>query len=289
MSESPNKKIILITGCSSGFGMLCAVRLATQGHHVYATMRNLDKQSELLSELKIRDTTAEILELDVTVNETIKKAMHHIASKHGHLDILINNAGYGIGGAFEDLTDEDIRSQMETNFFGVLNVTREAIPLMRQRRQGKIINISSVAGFSASPFFSAYNCSKFALEAFSESLRYELQLFGIDVLLVQPGTYKTKIFYENRKYAKNFDNPESPYFPMSQHLKNKVSDYVESSKKNPEDVAELVSNLIVANKSKFRNIPDIETRIMAIMRKILPFSLYSWIIKTVTFKGLNNY
>ena len=115
------------------------------------------------------------------------------------LDCVVNNAGYGIGGAFEDLTQEEIREQMETNFFGVQNVIREALHLMRNRGEGRIINISSVSGFSASPCFGAYNASKWALEGFSESLRYELKPFGIKVLLIEPGIYKTKILTENRR------------------------------------------------------------------------------------------
>ena len=129
---------------------------------------------------------------------------------------------------------------METNFFGCQNETRAALPLMRNRSGAKIINISSVAGFSASPCFSAYNCSKWALEAFSESLRYELKYFGIDVLLVQPGTYKTPIFFENRKYAENFDNPDSPYYTMSLHFKNRIDQYIEECHKDTEEVAILI-------------------------------------------------
>jgi NAD(P)-dependent dehydrogenase (short-subunit alcohol dehydrogenase family) len=175
MSGAPKNKVVLITGCSSGFGLLIASRLASKNFIVYATMRNLDKQSPLLSEVNLRGGNINILKLDVTNKENVKEAISKIAAKEGYIDIVINNAGYGIGGFFEDLSDKEIRDQIETNFFGVQNVIREVIPLMRQRSHGKIINLSSVAGFSANPCFGAYNASKWALEGFSESLRYELK------------------------------------------------------------------------------------------------------------------
>ena len=194
-------KVILITGSSSGFGMLTAVRLAQAGHRVIATMRDLNSSGALLDEGKKSGHEIETFQLDVTNKRSIRDTVRNVAAKHGYIDVLVNNAGYGIGGFFEDLTDEEIRAQMETNFFGVQNVTREVIPVMRQRRSGKIINISSIAGLSAAPSFGAYNASKWALEGFSESLRYEMKIWGIDVCLIEPGTYKTKIFYENARYA----------------------------------------------------------------------------------------
>ncbi len=280
-------KIVLITGSSSGFGLLTAARLAAKGHHVIATMRDLNKQNALLSEVNRRGGEVDILRLDVTDQQMIQEAVSWISSKYGYVDVLVNNAGYGLGGFFEDLTQEEIRAQMEVNFFGVQNVTRAVIPLMRQRRRGKIINISSVAGFSASPAFSAYNASKWALEAFSESLRYELKFFGIDVLLIEPGTYKTKIFYENARYARYFDHPNSPYYVISQHLKKKVAAYVEDCHKDPEETGAMVEKLIKARNPPFRNIPDMEGQILYILRRCLPFRVYSAMIRAFFMKGLN--
>ena len=235
----PEKKVILITGCSSGFGLLIAARLSKTGHHVFATMRDLENRFDLYEEVKRRGGQVNFLPLDVTYQASIKAVVSHIGSQFGHIDVLINNAGYGLGGFFEDLTDNDIHQIMEVNFYGVQNVTRQVIPFMRAKRRGRIINISSVAGFSSSPGFGAYNASKWALEGFSESLRQELKFFGIDVLLVEPGTYKTKIFYDNAHYAQNFSNPNSPYFLISFFLEKKVRQYLDSLRKNPEDVARL--------------------------------------------------
>ena len=183
-------------------------------------MRDLSKKDPLERALATRHAQVFIRELDVTKPSTIKNVVDEIQQTHFHIDVLINNAGYGIAGFFEDLTEEEIRSQMETNFFGVQNVCRQVIPLMRNRSQGKIINISSIAGQVATPCLGAYNTSKWALEAFSESLYYELGLFGISVVLVEPGAYPTNIFSQNAHYAQNFDNAQSPYFSISQKLKN---------------------------------------------------------------------
>ena len=288
MPRSIKGKIVLITGCSSGFGLHMAAHLASCGCQVIATMRNLEKQSALLNEVQRRGGQVEVMQLDVTDKSSIKATIKQIAVKHGHLDVLVNNAGYGLGGFFEDLSDNEIRGVMETNFFGVQNVTREVIPLMRQRKHGKIINISSVSGFSASPAFSAYNASKWALEGFSESLRYELGFFGIDVLLIEPGIYKTKIFYENSRYAANFENSNSPYFDVSRYLREMVMNNVNDCHKDIEEVPLLVEKLIRAVNPSFRNIPDIESKIQYIFRKMLPFSIYSWIVQTVLLSKLKS-
>jgi NAD(P)-dependent dehydrogenase (short-subunit alcohol dehydrogenase family) len=286
MINSP--KIVLITGCSSGFGLLTAARLASHGHKVIATMRDLKKQGSLLSEVTRRKAQIDVCPLDVRDKKSIADTMHFIIAKYGYLDVLVNNAGYGVGGFFEDLTDEEIRDQFETNFWGVQNMVRAVLPIMRPRRSGKIINISSVSGFSAQPAFSAYASSKWALEAFSESLYHEVKLFGIDVHLIEPGTYNTPIFSDNARYAKNFDNPQSPYHIYSQVLKKRVQDYVQHDcHKDPEEVAALVEKLILAKSAPFRNIPDWEGKIHFLFRKILPFNVFSFLISRILFKGVS--
>ncbi len=279
-----NKKIILITGTSSGFGLLTAARLAASGHHVFATMRDLNKKDALLAEVKERGGTVQLLELDVTKPDTIRSVVDQMIRQCGTIDCLVNNAGYGIGGFFEDLCDDEIRQQFEVNFFGVQNVTRAVIPIMRERHRGKIINISSIAGIHASPAFSAYNASKWALEASSESLHYEMKFFGIDVLLIEPGTYPTKIFYDNARYAKNFFNPQSPYYPLSKFLAQNVRHYVDHCRKDPETIARLVEKLINARNPAFRNIPDQEARMLYYLRKVIPFRMYSWLVRKMLFR-----
>ncbi|MCX5682023.1 MAG: SDR family oxidoreductase [Candidatus Omnitrophica bacterium] len=221
--------------------------------------------------------------LDVTDVESVKNAVSKIKAQHGRLDVLVNNAGYGIGGFFEDLTQDEIRSQMETNFFGVQNVTREVLPLMREQKHGLIINISSISGLAAWPCFGAYNASKWALEGFSESLFYELMPFGIKVCLIEPGVYRTKIFYENRKYATNFFNHDSPYYKTSQIFQKRLNDHIKANDRDPEEVAATVEKLINSENPSFRNIPDSRSRLLYAVRRFLPFRLFSWIAAKVLY------
>ncbi|MBF0385782.1 MAG: SDR family oxidoreductase [Candidatus Omnitrophica bacterium] len=276
MSEN-TKKVILITGCSSGFGMLTAVRLSKK-HSVVATMRNPEKQKQLIEALENSGGRVSIKKLDVTDINSIKKCVDEVIAQNKRIDGLINNAGYGIGGFFEDLTQEEIRAQFDTNFFGVQNVTREVIPVMRAQKSGKIINISSVAGFYASPCFSAYAASKWALEAFSESLYYELKPFGINVSLIEPGTYNTPIFHDNARFAKNFNNPKSPYYFLSQKLKGIVDDFVAHCRKDPENIAALAEKLIDSDNPSLRNIADLEGKAFYALRKLLPFKAFSFLV-----------
>jgi short-subunit dehydrogenase len=242
-------------------------------------MRDLSKKQFLEDELAKHKAQAFIRELDVTKPATIKKIVEEIQQKHFHIDVLVNNAGYGIAGFFEDLTQEEIRAQMDVNFFGVQNVCREVVPLMRQRSQGKIINISSIAGLVATPCLGAYNASKWALEAFSESLYYELGLFGISVCLVEPGSYPTKIFTQNANYAKNFDNVQSPYFSFNQKIRNIMHRSFKNFKKDPDDVARLIENIINTSRPRLRYVSDISSAARVMVQKILPPSIVAIIFR----------
>ena len=285
MASHSDKKIVLITGCSSGFGLYSAARLSTGPYTVYATMRAVAKKSDLLAEVKRRGGTVHVLQLDVTDSASIQTAVGAIHEESGRIDVLINNAGYGVGGYFEDLSEDDIRRQMEVNFFGVQNVTRAVVPLMRRQGAGKIITISSISGLYASPCFGAYNASKWALEGFSESLRYELEPFGIRVLLVEPGVYRTKIFEENARYARGFFNPESPYYRRSQYLHTRMQEMVAACTKDPDEVARLIERLIEARNPPFRTIPDTKSRTIYALRRLLPFCIFSRIIRRAMFAG----
>jgi len=289
MTENFNSKVVLITGCSSGFGLRIAARLSTGLYHVVASMRDLEKKNNLLGEIEIRKGKIDLVCLDVTNVSTIKEAIGKIKSYYGRLDVLINNAGYGIGGFFEDLDQEEIRAQMETNFFGVQNVIREALPLMREQGQGLIINISSVSGLYGLPCFGAYNASKWALEGFSESLFYELLPFGIKVCLIEPGVYKTKIFYENRKYASRFFSQESPYYEISQAFQKRTNDHVKADNKDPEEVAALVEHMINDESPSFRNIPDAQGRFLYLLKRFLPFGLFSWMAAKALYAGIKTF
>ena len=214
---SQDRKVAVITGSSSGIGYETSIALARSGIFTYATMRNLQKAKNLES---IRDKEIlplKTLQLDVTDDASINKAIQTIISESGRIDVLVNNAGYGLVGAFEDLSMDEIRRQFETNFFGVIRVMQSVIPLMRKQKFGILVNISSGAGRFGYPSGSAYVSTKFALEGLSESISYELDQFGIKVILVEPGVIKTN-FDNGMVVAKKSQDASSPYFNMTKKM-----------------------------------------------------------------------
>jgi len=269
--------------------MLTAARLAAGGHTIYATMRNLQKQGALKLELEKRETKCQILRLDVTEDKSINNVIDTIEKQDSRLDVLINNAGYGIGGFFEDLSEDEIRSQFETNFFGVQKVTRAALPLMRATasKSGKdfstkIINISSTQGLSTLPGLGAYGASKFALEGFSESLYFEIQPFGIEVIILEPGTYLTKAIDENSHEANAGLDTDSPYAKYTKRLKDLHRNILITKKGvgDPEDVAIMIEDIINRKRNKLRYLAGTQAKIRVLMRTILPFSWFSRIINS---------
>lgn len=283
MSSKP--LVILITGCSSGFGMLAAARLAAEGHHVHATMRDLDKRALLDAEVRRCNAQAHLSvhHMNVTNILSIKEAVRETINQHGVIDVLINNAGFGMGGFFEDLSDEDWREQYDTNFFGVLNVIREVLPVMRPRRKGRIINVSSVAAFSGSPSLGAYASSKWALEGFSECLYMELKPFNIDVVLVEPGSYRTRIFTDNARYARDFNNENSPYFIMGQRIKGFVDEYLRHSHRDPQEVADVIASIATGKTPRFRNIIGVQSKLRCWLVRHIPFEFYAGIVTKLLF------
>jgi len=247
----------------------------------------LQKQDTLKLELERRATKCQILHLDVTEDKSINKVIETIEKQSGRLDILVNNAGYGIGGFFEDLSEDEIRAQFETNFFGVQKVTRSALPLMRTTasKSGKdfstkIINISSAQGLSTLPGLGAYGASKFALEGFSESLYFEIQPFGIEVVILEPGTYLTKAIDENSHEAGTGLDTDSPYAKYAKRLKDLHSNILITKKGvgDPEDVAIMIEDIINRKRNKLRYLAGTQAKIRVWMRSILPFRWFSKII-----------
>ncbi len=269
---------VLITGCSSGIGMRTACRLAQQGHRVYATLRDLATQDRLLQEAEKRQTSVTTLQLDVTDDASVQAAMAEVKQSAGKLDVLVNNAGYGLGGAFEDLLEDEIRAIMETNFFGVQRVIRHGLPLIRQSQAGKIINVSSVAGLIGVPVLGAYSTSKYAVEGFSESLRYELLRSGIYVVLVEPGCFQTKIWLTNRRLGQQIDDSDSYYQGYTEKLIDvSVKNYDIMS--DPEDVAKLIERIIRMKKPSLRYRVGWDCNAVTAMKSLLPFDVYSQILE----------
>ena len=178
-------KVVLITGCSSGIGAATAGRLARRGHLVYATARQPDTLAGLASD------GCRTLPLDVTDEASMQAAVRQVEAEQGRLDVLVNNAGYGLYGPVEQLAPAELRRQFETNLFGLVRLCQLVLPGMRERRAGRIVNVSSMGGRTTLPGGGAYHASKYAVEAISDALRIEVRRFGIDVVLIEPGVVRT--------------------------------------------------------------------------------------------------
>ena len=216
MNSDRNKKVAVVTGSSTGIGFETSLLLARNGFYTYATMRNPDKSKAITSLKQKEKLSLEILQLDVTADESVKEAINKITSEQERIDVLVNNAGYALVGAFEELSIEEFKEQYETNVFGVIRVTQAVLPIMRNQNCGTIVNISSIAGKIGFPLTSAYVSSKFALEGVSESMAYEIEQFGIKVILIEPGVIKTN-FDNNLKIGKRVhNNQNSSYAEMTQ-------------------------------------------------------------------------
>ena len=218
VSTSSKKKVAVVTGASSGIGREISLTLARNGFLTYATMRNLNKMENIKSVAEKENLPVKIVMLDVTDDRSVIDAVKSITAEANRIDVLVNNAGYGLVGAFEDLAMEEIKSQYETNLFGVIRVTQAIIPVMRKQKSGTIINISSgVVTLGGQLGGSAYVSTKFAVEGLSNSIAYELEPFGIKVVLVEPGLIRTNM-YNNSVVASKSQDPNSPYTEVMQKL-----------------------------------------------------------------------
>jgi NAD(P)-dependent dehydrogenase (short-subunit alcohol dehydrogenase family) len=202
MNSDKTKKVALVTGSSSGIGFEISLTLARNGFFTYATMRNLDKSKNIVALAEPEKLPLEVVQLDINDDWSIRNVIDKIADKQCAVDVLVNNAGYALVGPVEELSVQEFKEQFETNVFGVVRVIQEILPTMRMRKSGIIVNISSINGRVGFPLTSAYVSSKFALEGLSESLAYELEQFGINVILIEPGIIKSN-FINNLKIGKN--------------------------------------------------------------------------------------
>lgn len=180
------KKTVLITGASAGFGKLIAKKFQAEDWNVIATMRSPEKETELTGLGNVL-----VNRLDVTDKESIANAVAEGVDKFGKIDVLVNNAGYGVFGPMEPATHDDIRRQFEVNVFGLMDVTRAVLPHMRNRAEGIVINFSSIGGRISFPYMSLYHATKYAIEGLTESLQYELNPMGIKMKLIEPGAFET--------------------------------------------------------------------------------------------------
>ena len=199
------EKIAVITGSSSGIGLETVLALAREGYYTYATMRDITK-SDKIKEIKQKENLKiDVLELDVDNENSAKTAIRQILDQKQRIDVLVNNAGWGLWGCVEDVSVDEFKAQFETNFFSIIRLIQEVTPTMRKQGSGTIVNVSSVAGRIGFPASPAYISSKFALEGLSESLRLEMAPFGVNVVIIEPGVIKTN-FLNPMKMSKRSES-----------------------------------------------------------------------------------
>src|SRR6185437_4001334 len=246
------ESVAIVTGSSTGNGFETSLLLAKNGFFTYATMRNLNKSTRIKEIAKNENLPLEVLELDVTNDKSVANTIDIMGNRHQRIDVLVNNAGYEHHGAVEELSMDEIRAQFETNFFGAVRVMKAILPIMRKQRSGTIVNVSSIGGLIGVPLNSAYVGSKFALEGFSESMKYELEGFGIKVILIEPGAVNTN-YLENSKQAQKAMNPDSPYAELSKMVSEGVRErFKETSSSSPMQVAEVILSAIKSEKPNTR-------------------------------------
>lgn len=276
--QKMNKQIAVITGASSGFGLLTTLELAKKDYLVITTMRNLEKQGNLLSQVTQLNLqqNIKIQQLDVTDQNSIHNFQLFL-KEINKVDLLINNAGYANGGFVEEIPVEEYRKQFETNLFGAISITQLVLPYMREQKSGKIINISSISGQVGFPGLSPYVSSKHALEGWSESLRLEVKPFGIDVALVEPGSYNTNIWEVGKQLATNQSDTTSPY----KEYMDKIQKHINSGSDtfgNPIDVAKKIVDIAEAKRTTLRYPIGKGVKFMILAKKILPWRLWEYLV-----------
>ena len=254
-------RVVLVTGASSGNGRAIATLLAQEGYRVLGTSRD---------PARVASTPGvEMLELDVRSDESVRACVAAVLERAGRLDVLVNNAGYELAGALEETSLDEARAQFETNFFGVARMTNAALPAMRGRRSGHIVNVSSLAGITAAPFMGMYTASKFALEGYSEALRHEVMPFGIHVSLIEVGFLNT------------------PMQAHRQHTAERIADYdghrekalqavaeQEARGPGPELIAHAVVSIVSSQRPRLRYVVGRQARFVTRARWLLPERMF---------------
>ena len=260
---------VLITGCSSGIGLLTALHFARHGDRVFATMRTLAKGDDLRRTAAAENLPLTVHRLDVTEPASVEAAVAEVLAA-GPLDVLVNNAGIECRSSIEDADDADVHRQFDTNVFGMLRVTRGVLPAMRARRGGTIVNVSSIAGLVSRPYGGLYSASKHAIEAISEALHFEVQQFGIRVVMVEPGQYGTSLL--DNAFHGNAFGPQSPYWRQSVRLDESLARLRPDGKmQDPKEVAALIYTAAKSESPKLRNLAGADAHMLATAHRQMEF------------------
>lgn len=273
------EKVAIVTGSSSGFGLFTTIALANAGFNVIATMRDT-KKAAIFKSITTAQTVLdkiEVLALDVTNEASIEQLRKRVESLE-HLDVLVNNAGIAIGGFVEEIPIDAYRKQFETNVFGLMAVTQKVIPKLRKQARGTIINMSSISGKVGFPGLSPYVSSKHAIEGYSESLRIEMQPFGVQVALVEPGSFATNIWSSGMEIASGSDDKQSPYYTYMKQLMKTLTNGKDKHQ-DPRMVANLICKIALMKQvDKLRYPIGRGVRLQFKLKQLLPWKRWERLV-----------
>jgi len=270
-------KVAVITGSSSGFGLLTSIELAKAGFQVVATMRNPARRGDLDQAAKAAGIHGKIdvRALDVTAFDAMPSFVEDVVRDYNRIDILVNNAGFAVGGFAEDISLDELRLQFETNFFGTVAMTKAVLPVMRKQRAGHIIQVSSIGGLQGAISVSSYSASKHALEGWSESLRLEVNALGIKVVLVEPGAFDTGVWTRGAVMGKEAIKSSSPNFQRSLRMRSVIQ---KIPRADPIAVARVIAEIAQDPSPKLRYLVGRDAKIQLVMKRLLPWKWQERII-----------
>jgi NAD(P)-dependent dehydrogenase (short-subunit alcohol dehydrogenase family) len=247
------QKVAVVTGSSSGMGFETSLILARNGFHTYATMRKLEGEGskQITNITKNENLPLQVIQLDVNDDKSVNDAINAVIKEKDRIDVVVNNAGYDLMGALEETSMDEIKEQFETNIFGPLRVMQAVIPMMRKQGGGIIVNITSLGGRISFPLNSPYHATKFALEGLSESIQYELEPFGIKIIVIEPGGVGSNFLKNLKMAAKTSDPLNSPY----RSIQSSMSEYFKQWAQNlthPSEVAKVILQAVTSDNPDFR-------------------------------------
>lgn len=270
-------KAVLITGCSTGIGRASALRLARNHWTVYATARRLESIEDLATQ------GCRLMSLDVTDTESMRTAVKTIEDAEGCVGVVVNNAGYGLHGAVETTPLDEARSQFDTNFFGLLELTQMVLPGMRAQGWGRVVNVSSMGGRFTFPGGGLYHASKHALEALSDALRFEVAPWGIDVVVIEPGLVKTR-FGDTAIGTVGNETTGDPYLAFNAGVMAKIEGAYRGplgrAAVSPEKIAVTIERAVEAKRPKTRYITPLNARLLLMLKRVLPDRAFDALLKT---------
>jgi NAD(P)-dependent dehydrogenase (short-subunit alcohol dehydrogenase family) len=274
-----DQKVAVVTGSSSGIGFETSLTLARNSFYTYATLRKLEeeKYKPLTDAAKNENLQLQVIELNVDNDKSVINAIDTIVDERRRIDVLVNNAGYALGGALEDTSINEVKAQFETNFFGAVRVMQAVIPVMRKQRTGKVVNITSMGGRISIPLSAFYHGSKFALEGLSESIQYELEPFGIKIILIEPGAVGSN-FWKNIKIAKLSSNTNSSYTQLGNRM-SKAFKEMEQNAIHPSEVAKTILDAVTSDNPQLRYVVGNDAARMMEARKNISDTKFGNLIK----------